>query len=174
MADSDPLGLGELLALFGQSNPFAGIAKSVTQFQRGVTQFLDSVEKFNQTLDELNGVARRVNNLLDAVEQPIQAIVPQVTRTIKTADALVDVLNDLSRRLTPLTQLAESAGSMFGLRSLTSMLPGSSPRPEPAPEQPTPKPETAKPTPAKKAPAKTAAKKTAAKKAPAKKVAPKR
>jgi hypothetical protein len=171
MADNDPLGLGELFAMFGQSNPFAGIAKSVGQFQRGVTQFLDSVDRFNQTMDELNGVAKRVNAILDTVEEPIQAFVPQITRTIKTADQLVDVLNDLSRRLTPLTQLAESAGSMFGLRPLAALRSGSGHRPEPVPEPPAPvKKAPVKKTQSKKAPAK----KASTKKAPAKKAAPRR
>ena len=95
MADNSTPGLADLMGLFGNSNPLSSISKSIAQFQRGVTQFLDSVEKFNETMEELNGVARRVNSLLDTVEEPIKAFVPQITRTIKTADALVDQLLSL-------------------------------------------------------------------------------
>ena len=220
MADSSTPGLGDLMGLFGNSNPLAGISKSISQFQRGVSSFLESVEKFNDTMEQLNGVAKRVNGLLDTVEEPIKAFVPQVTRTIKTADALVaqlsgpidkvapslsrfaetlsnptllslptdlgafmETLGDLARRLQPLGQLAESAGSMFGLRPLAALRGGGGSRPEPfaaAPPPPPPAPaknaSAAKKAPAKKAPAKkapaknaSAAKKAPAKKAPAKK-----
>jgi ABC-type transporter Mla subunit MlaD len=212
-------GLGELLAMFGGANPFAGISKSVAQFQRGVSQFMDSVDKFNDTMEQLNQVSRRVNGLLDTVEEPVRAMVPQITRTIRAADMLVEQLNgpiekvapglarladtlssptltalprdlaqfmevlgDLAHRLQPLGQLAESAGSMFGLRPLAALRSGVGARPAPAPRAPTapltytePAREAAvKRTPAKKttarrAPAKkAAAKKAAAKKAPAK------
>lgn len=182
------IGLGDLLALLSANNPLAGVQKSVAQFQHGVNQFLESIERFNDTMDQLNQVARRVNGLLDTVEEPVQALVPQVTRTIKTADALVEqlrgpvekvapalaalptdlttflnVLNDVSRRLQPLGQLAESAGSVFGLRPLAALRAGGG-RPAPAPPAEPP------PAPVKKAPAKkkAAAKKPATRKAPAK------
>lgn len=190
------IGLGDLLALLSANNPLAGVQKSVAQFQHGVNQFLESIERFNDTMDQLNQVARRVNGLLDTVEEPVQALVPQVTRTIKTADALVEqlrvpvekvapalaalptdlstflnVLNDVSRRLQPLGQLAESAGSVFGLRPLAALRAGGG-RPAPAPTtEPAPAPAPTKKAPAKKAPAK---KKPAAKRAAAKKAAPKR
>ncbi|MFZ2443262.1 MAG: hypothetical protein WAW51_12930, partial [Ilumatobacteraceae bacterium] len=101
MAESSTPGLGDLMGLFGPNNPFSGISKSIAQFQRGVSQFLDSVEKFNDTMDQLNGVAKRVNGLLDTVEEPIQAFVPQITRTIKAADALVDQLSGPIEKVAP-------------------------------------------------------------------------
>jgi hypothetical protein len=128
-------GLSDLLGLagvFGTTNPFSGISRSIGQFQRGVGQFLESVEKFNATMDELNGVAVRVNALLDSVEEPVRAFVPQVTRTIRATDALVEQLSgpasrlgpalvELTQRLAPLAQLAESAGGWFGLRPLAAL-----------------------------------------------------
>ena len=101
MADTTTPGFGDLLALFGGVNPLAGICKSVAQFQRGVTQFLDSVERFNDTMEQLNLVARRVNSLLDTVEEPMMALVPQITRTIKTADMLVEQLSGPVERFAP-------------------------------------------------------------------------
>lgn len=126
---SDLLGLAGVL---GTNNPFSGISRSIGQFQRGVGQFLESVEKFNATMDELNGVAVRVNALLDSVEEPVKAFVPQVTRTIRATDALVEQLSgpasrlgpallELTQRLGPLAQLAESAGGWFGLRPLAAL-----------------------------------------------------
>ncbi|MEN9644095.1 MAG: hypothetical protein RL238_764 [Actinomycetota bacterium] len=193
------VGLGDLLALLSTNNPLAGVSKSIAQFQTGVNQFLESIERFNDTMDQLNQVARRVNGLLDTVEEPIQAFVPQVTRTIKTADALVEqlsgpvekiapvlaamptdllafmkVLDDVGRRLQPLGQLAESAGSVFGLRPLAALRSGGGrppTAPPPAPEPPAKKAAAPK----KKAAAKKPAKQAAAKKKPsAKKAAPKR
>jgi ABC-type transporter Mla subunit MlaD len=152
-------------------------------------------------MDQLNGVAQRVNSLLDTVEEPIQAFVPQITRTIRTADALVEQLSgpiervapglgrladtlsnptllampkdlgefmetlaDLARRLAPLGQLAESAGSMFGLRPLAVLRSGGGSRP-------TPPPPVAAPAAVKKAPApkKATTKKATTKKATTKK-----
>lgn len=112
MAETSTQGLGDLLGLIGGSNPFAGISKSISQFQRGVSQFLDSVEKFNATMDELNGVAVRINSLLDTVEEPVKAFVPQVTRTIRAADTLVEQLSGPVERMAPsLARFAETMSS---------------------------------------------------------------
>ena len=211
MAENSAPGLGDLLALFGGANPFASIGKTIDQFKRGVNDFLTGVETFNATMESLNGVTVRINRLLDDVEEPIQALMPQLTRSIKTADAVfsqlsvpvekitpgllrladmlsspglinlpreiagfVETLGDLAARLQPLTQMAESAGSLFGLRPLSVLRGGSTkaqptqaPAAEPAP--------AAKKAPAKKpAATKAPSKKPAAKKAPAKKAPAKR
>jgi ABC-type transporter Mla subunit MlaD len=207
MAQNSPPGFGDLLGLLGGVNPLAGISKSVGQFQRGVSDFLSAVENFNKTMEQMRGIANRVNSLLDTVEEPIKAFVPQVTRTLKAADAMVEqlsapidrvapglarladtlsspmlttlpadlsefmkVLSDLAQRLQPLGQIAESAGSMFGLRPLAGLL-GGAPRPAAptavVPPTPVPTATTAKKAAAKKA----AAKKAPAKKTPAKKAA---
>jgi ABC-type transporter Mla subunit MlaD len=219
MSQNTPPGISDLLGLFGGVNPFGAVTKSIGQFQRGVSDFLSAVENFNKTMEQLHGMANRVNSLLDTVEEPIRAFVPQVTRTIKAADSMVEqltgpidrvapglsrladvlsapalmsmpndlsefmgVLSDLARRLQPLGMMAESAGSMFGLRPLAGLLGGSSQPPPPAPKpalmatppeaapakKATVKKATVKKAQAKNVPAKkTSAKKTAAKKAPA-------
>jgi ABC-type transporter Mla subunit MlaD len=211
MAQSNPPGIGDLLGLFSGANPFGAVTKSIGQFQRGVSDFLSAVENFNKTMEQLHGVAVRVNSLLDTVEEPIRAFVPQVTKTIKAADAMVEqlsapiervapglakladilatpalmdlptdlsefmgVLSDLARRLQPLGQMAESAGSLFGLRSLGALRATVAPPPptiqQPAAVAPTERAAPLVHTPVKKAPArKAAAKKAPAKKAPAKK-----
>ena len=101
-------GLGDLLGLFGGANPFGAITKSIGQFQRGVSDFLSAVENFNKTMEQLHGMANRVNGLLDTVEEPIKAFVPQVTRTIKAADAMVEQLSGPIERVAPgLSRLAD-------------------------------------------------------------------
>ena len=219
MPDDRPDPLADLFTLF--ASPLSGTVRSIEQFRRGVDEFLKGVENFNRTMQNLNETTERINSLLIDVEQPIRAAIPQVTRTVKAADDMMqvvsgpamavapglarladtlstpafaqlphqigtfsDVLDEVSRRLAPLTQLAESAGGLFGFR-----IPGSrpmvatprSPEPEPEPEPHVePEPPTAKKAPAtqrttknaaarnqpaKKAPART----STAKKAPARK-----
>ena len=206
---SDPL--ADLFTLF--ASPLSGTVRSIEQFRRGVDEFLKGVENFNRAMQNLNETTERVNSLLIEVEQPIRAAIPQVTRTVKAADDMMqvisgpamavapglsrlaetlatpafaqlpnqigtfsDVLDEVSRRLAPLTQLAESAGGLFGFRIPGTRQMVTTPRaPEPGPTPPaatkTPvTPRTAQKTPAKRAPARKAAARTsAAKKGPAKK-----
>jgi ABC-type transporter Mla subunit MlaD len=210
MTDYGTQAIGDLFAMFATTNPLAGVSRSVEQFKRGVNDLLQAVENFNDTMEQLNGVAKRVNMLLDEVEEPVKAFMPQVTRTLKAADTMVEQLSgpvekvapglsrladtlssptitrlptdlgdvvegltDLVRKLQPLTQIAESAGSMFGFRPLAALRQGGGKPATPAPvveAAPQPAPAPVKKAPAKKAPAKKApAKKAPAKKAPAKK-----
>lgn len=212
MAQNTPPGFGDLFNLFGGANPFGAVTKSIAQFQRGVSDFLSAVDNFNKTMQQLHGVAERVNSLLDTVDEPIRAMVPQVTRTLKAADAMVEqlsgpidrvvpglsrladvlasptlmtlptdlsefvgVLSDLAERLQPLGQMAESAGSLFGLRPFASLLGSTPPPPAPARREilAVPTTATARKSPAKKSPTKkVAAKKDATKKVSAAKRAP--
>ena len=80
---------------------------------------------------------REVNAILDEIEGPIKEIVPlvqasakQAKSTIKKADGVltqvstlpaevtkaIGTLGDLANRLAPLTQFAETAGAMFGIK----------------------------------------------------------
>ncbi len=108
MSQNTPPGFGDLFGLFGGSNPFGAVTKSISQFQRGVSDFLCAVENFNKTMEQLHGVAVRVNSLLDTIDEPIRALVPQVTKTIKSADAMVDQLAGPIERVAPgLAKLAD-------------------------------------------------------------------
>ncbi len=146
---SDPL--ADLFTMFAM--PVSGTLRSVEQFRKGVDEFLVGVENFNRTMANLNETTERINALLADVEEPIRAAVPQVTRTVKAADEMMQVvsgpamavapglaklaetlntpafaqlpaqigqfselLGEVSRRLAPLAQVAESAGGLFGLR----------------------------------------------------------
>lgn len=208
MADGDPL--SEMFNLFAA--PLASTVRSFDQFRKGVDEFLKGVENFNRTMENLNETTERINALIEDFEEPLRAAIPQVTRTVKAADEMMqvvsgpaiavapgltkladtlgspafaqlpdqigkftDLLGDLSNRVAPLTQLAESAGGLFGgLR-----IPGiSSSKPDPTPPPPAPvaKDKPAKTPAARKKPATKSAstKRVPAKKAPAKKRAAKK
>jgi ABC-type transporter Mla subunit MlaD len=187
------VGLGDLFALFGAPNPLAGIGRSVDQFRRAVNDMFTAVETFTETMNQLNQVASRLNALLDEVEEPVRALMPQVTRTVRTADVvteqmydLVGVFADLAKRLQPISGLAETAGSVFALRNrlpgfgvaeagaaiaremTTTAHPADTTGASKAPAETAPaKKAPSKKTPAKKSPAtKTPAKKTPATKTP--------
>ena len=157
MADDRTDPLADLFTLF--ATPLTGTVRSLEQFRRGVDEFLAGVENFNRTMANLNETSERINRLLADVEEPIRAAVPQVTRTVKAADEMMQVvsgpamavapglnrlaetlstpafaslpqqigqfselLGEVSTRLSPLAQFAESAGGLFGFR-----LPGTRP-----------------------------------------------
>jgi hypothetical protein len=185
--------------------PIAAVIRSFDQLRKGADELLKGLENFNVTMTNLNETATRVNRLLNDVEEPVRAMVPQVTRTVRLADDLssrlatpvdnvipglvrladtlnsptmrdlptdlaqfMEVINDVARRMSPLAQLAESAGGLFGLRLPGFPAPQPTPAPAAAPQAPTPMP-------AAKAPAATPARKaTVRKRAPAKKTTAKK
>lgn len=210
MADSDPI--SQMFNLFAA--PLAGSIQSFEQFRRGVDEFLRGVENFNRTMENLNETSERINTLLQEVEEPLRAAVPQVTRTVKAADEMMKVVSgpaiavapglqilaetlnnpalrqmpnqlgqmnemlaEVTARLAPLGNLAETAGGLFGGFKLPGLGGSTKPTPRaadtPTPDYPAPDPAT-KPsadepetkTPAAKKPSskKPAAKKRAAKK----------
>jgi hypothetical protein len=202
------------------AGPIAAVIRSFDQLRRGADELMKGFENFNATMTNLNETAERVNRLLNDVEEPVRAMIPQITRTVKLADDVskrlaaplenvipgldrlagtldspvlrnlptdlgqfMEVINDLARRMSPLAQLAEQAGGLFGLRipgfttpsttSTTATTNAPTPRTEPplsttsAPTRPAPatKATAKKKAPAKKAPTKKAgARKAAAKK----------
>ena len=201
MAESDPL--SQMFNLFAA--PLAGTIQSFEQFRKGVDEFLKGVENFNRTMENLNETTERINAIVSELEEPIRSAIPQMTRTIKTADEMMkvvrgpamaaapgierlaktlatpafaqlpnqlgqfsDILSDLQNRLGPLTQLAESAGGLFGGLKFPGMGGSSRPAPraEPAPAAAPTKRAATKKTATKKPAArkKAAQKKTAAKK----------
>ncbi len=215
---TDPL--ADLFTLFAA--PLSGTVRSLEQFRKGVDEFLKGVENFNRTMANLNESSERINRLLADVEEPIRAAVPQVTRTVKAADEMMqvvsgpamavapglnrlaetlstpafnqlpaqigqfsDLLGEVSHRLSPLVQLAESAGGLFGGFRVPGMRPAPPPGAAPErtivtsttrrPEPHEPAPEPAEKSTAKKSTAKkSTAKKSTAKKSTAKKRTPRK
>jgi ABC-type transporter Mla subunit MlaD len=148
-------GIGDFLSALSGVNPIAGVQRSVAQFQQGITSTLATIEKLNVTLEQFNRIATRVNDMLDAVEGPMSTLVPGLNHLAESltsppmvsfSDDLGDflkVLGELSRRMQPLTQIAESAGSMFN-RSLGNLFPGTG-RGTPSPAATKPKVEPSAP-----------------------------
>src|SRR4051812_14575539 len=124
--------------------PIAGGIRTVEQFRRGVEELFRAVENVNRTMENLNEAAMRINAFVAEVEEPVRAIIPQVTRTVAAAEeitslmegpvrataprierivetlgspgftALPTQMGELMQRLAPLAQLAENAGGLFG------------------------------------------------------------
>jgi ABC-type transporter Mla subunit MlaD len=106
--------------------PIASGIRAADQLRHGVDEMIRAVENVNRTMENLNEAASRVNALLAEVEEPVRAMMPQVTRTVHAADALAkaldparitEVLNsvgDLTKRLAPLANLADNAGGLLG------------------------------------------------------------
>ena len=194
----DPL--GDVINLIAA--PIAGGIRSVEQFRHGVDELFRTIDNLNNTLATINEAAARVNRFMSDVEEPVRAILPQLTRTVQAADELMEVVSgparriapnlvqivdtlgspafttlptqlsdfmklmgDVSRRLGPLAQFAESAGGMFGLR-----LPGSSRQSHPA-REPAPLPPAAPPH---RSPARSTSGTVNARKAPTKRSAAKK
>jgi ABC-type transporter Mla subunit MlaD len=102
---TDPL--ADLFTLF--ATPLTGTVRSFEQFRKGVDEFLAGVENFNRTMANLNETSERINRLLADVEGPIRAAVPQVTRTVKAADEMMQVVSGPAIAVAPgLHRLAET------------------------------------------------------------------
>jgi len=108
MADTPGPGLSDLVALFG-TNPFSGLTRNFQQFQRGVDQLMTTIDNLNETLKQLNEVSARITRMLDLVDEPLRAFLPQVTRTLKAADDMVERMNAPIERVAPgLNRLADA------------------------------------------------------------------
>jgi ABC-type transporter Mla subunit MlaD len=170
MSDDRPDPLGDVITLLAA--PIAGGLRSIEQAKRGVDELFRAVENLNRTMENLNAAAERINRFMADVEEPVRVMLPQLTRTVKAADEMMEivggpakrvapnmariaetltsptftalpnqlnefmtVMSDMSRRLGPLAQFAESAGGMFGLR-----FPGMPGRQEPPVDAPPSRP----------------------------------
>ncbi|MGA1554512.1 MAG: hypothetical protein ACO4AY_00640, partial [Ilumatobacteraceae bacterium] len=116
-------GLADLINLLAA--PIASGWRAADQMKRGFDELFRAIENLNRTMENLNEAAERVNRLLADVEEPIRAMIPQLTRTIRVADEITQRveaplrasgpnLERLLGNLGPLANLAESAGSIFG------------------------------------------------------------
>src|SRR6056297_3029438 len=107
MADDRPDPLADLFTLFAA--PLSGTVRSIEQFRKGVDEFLNGVENFNRTMANLNETSERINSLLIDLEEPLRAAVPQVTRTVKAADEMMQVVSGPAMAVAPgLNRLADT------------------------------------------------------------------
>ncbi|MCU0261174.1 MAG: hypothetical protein MUE78_09165 [Ilumatobacteraceae bacterium] len=100
----------------------------------------DVEEPIRLMIPQLTRTVKAADEMMTAISGPATRVAPSVERIAETLSSpaftalphrleeFVGAFAEMSRRLTPLAQLAESAGGMFGVR-----LPGFAPRPpEPA------------------------------------------
>ncbi len=175
---------------------FDQLRKNAEELRRGLENFNTTMENLNETAGRVNRLlndfeepirsmipqmtrtVKLADDLSKRISGPMDQVIPGLTRLADTLNSPVltafprdlgqfmEVINDLSRRMSPLGQLAEQASGLFGLR-----IPGLTPRQVTTPPAPPPvdedEDEDPPPPPAKRA----APKKAAAKKTPAKKKA---
>ena len=166
--------------------------KAATRMNR----MLDDVEEpMRAAMPQITRAVKLANSMVDQVAGPVERVAPGINRLADTLSSPVmtsmpkqlsdflDSISDLTRRLAPLTQLAESAGGLFGMRGFTMSALGGRSGSQPAAQQPatvtatpkkaTPKKVATRRAAPKKTAAKAATKKTAAKKTATKKTATK-
>jgi len=137
---------------------FDQLRRGADELIRGLENFNTTMTNLNETAQRVNSLLNdfeepvramlpQIRRTVDAAESmstrlsaPIDEVIPGLNRLAQTLNSPVlqtmpadlgefmNVINDLSRRLGPLGQFAEQAGSLFGLR-----LPA---RPEPRPPTP--------------------------------------
>jgi ABC-type transporter Mla subunit MlaD len=160
------------------------LMKGLENFNRTMSNLNDTAERVNSLLADIEEPVRAIlpqivktvkfaDDFSSRMSGPLEQVLPGLVKLSETLNSpvisslptdlssFVDSINDLVRRMSPLGQIAESAGGLFGLR-----IPGLSRSGPPAESPPPPRPPAAEPTPkaVKKAPAKkAAAKKSAAK-----------
>lgn len=116
--DSDPF--AEIINLLAA--PVAGGIRQVEQMKRGVDEMWRAVDNLNTTMESLNETATRINVLLEELEEPIRAMIPQLTRTIKTADEITQKLEGPVRAAAPnIEQIAQTL-SAPGFANLPAQL----------------------------------------------------
>lgn len=111
--------LEQLLALASLIDPIDFATKAVDSTRRTTDALITILENFASTVDNLNKTTTRVNSLLDEVEEPLRRLMPQMGMAMNTLATMGDVamqLGELSKRLGPLTTLAENAGGLFGFK----------------------------------------------------------
>lgn len=104
----DPL--GDVINLI--ASPIASGIRSVEQFRRGLDELFRTIDNLNNTLETINEAAARVNRFMSDIEDPVRAILPQLTRTVKATDEFLEVVGGPARRIAPnLVQIADTLGS---------------------------------------------------------------
>ena len=109
----------QLLQLLALVDPIELAGKAIDTTRRTTETLVVVLENFASTIDNLNRTTTRVNALLDEVEEPLKRVMPQLGNAMNAMASLGEAatqLADLSKRLGPLTTLAENAGGLFGFR----------------------------------------------------------
>ena len=131
MSDSDPKEdqssetfhttnpLEQLIQLLTLVDPIEFAGKAIDVSRRTTESLISIIENLAVTVDNLNRTTTRINSLLDDVEEPLKRVMPQVGNAMNAVASLGEAatqLTELSKKLGPLTTLAENAGGLFGFR----------------------------------------------------------
>lgn len=111
--------LEQFLQLLALVDPLELAGKAIDTTRRTTETLVVVLENFASTIDNLNKTTTRVNALLDEVEEPLKRVMPQLGNAMNamaTMGEAASQLAELSKRLGPLTSLAENAGGLFGFR----------------------------------------------------------
>ncbi len=109
----------QLLQLLALVDPIEVAGKAIDTTRRTTETLVVILENFASTIDNLNRTTTRVNALLDEVEEPLKRVMPQLGNAMNAMATMGEAatqLAELSKRLGPLTTLAENAGGLFGFR----------------------------------------------------------
>jgi ABC-type transporter Mla subunit MlaD len=171
------------------------LIKGLENFNRTMQNLNETAERVNGLLNEFEEPARTIvpqvvrtvklaEELAGKMAGPVEQVVPGLSRLAETLSSpvfttlptdlstFVDSINDLVRRLSPLGQLAESAGGLLGGFRIPGFPRPAEPAPVPAVRAPAPTHEPAPQStarPRKRAPKSSTSKSSAAKKIAAKK-----
>jgi hypothetical protein len=113
-------GLADVINLLAA--PIANGLRTIEQVKRGVDELFRAVENLNRTMENLNDAAERVNRLLADVEEPVRAMMPQLTRTIRTADEITQRLEGPVRASAPNIERIVTTLSSPGFATLPNQL----------------------------------------------------
>ena len=112
--------LEQLLQLLALVDPIEVASKAVDISRRTTESLISIVENLAVTVDNLNRTTTRINALLDDIEEPMRRVMPQVGNAMNAMATMGEAatqLTELSKRLGPLTTLAENAGGLFGFKN---------------------------------------------------------
>ena len=94
------------------AGPIAAVIRSFDQLRRGIRRADQGPRELQPTMQNLNVTAERVNSLLNEFEEPVRAILPQVTRTVNLAEDLATrVAGPIDQVVPGLTRLADTLSS---------------------------------------------------------------
>jgi hypothetical protein len=115
-------GLADVINLLAA--PIASGIRTAEQFRRGIDELLRSVENLNRTMENLNETATRVNRLIGDIEEPVRAMIPQLTRTVENADRISRMLEGPIEATAPNIERMVETLSSPGFASLPDQLGG--------------------------------------------------
>jgi ABC-type transporter Mla subunit MlaD len=121
--------LEQLMQLLALIDPIEFATRAVDVSRRTTESLISIVENLAVTVDNLNRTTTRINTLLDDIEEPMRRVMPQVGNAMNAMATMGEAatqLTELSKRLGPLTTLAENAGGLFGFKPSRPASPGES------------------------------------------------